>query len=323
MQASLVGSSHLQFMNDGAQPNQPGSIGETPNQGRVFSPIPHRNLPPGAQDKEGVLSPTSRQVLGNLMGLHQQNRPQTNIVLQQDTIVEQPEKEQNLDNTNDYSHDEQMAFEMRTAHQGIEHSEAIRIQQSQLVDKERRTNIKYQQSEQVKNKRNDLNRQATIETDQDFNNRDESMTKYSQSVYGGRKSKVTEVGSKESRTDQIQQNLQFIEHQVNLGQKNMHGVSSNILSNSKSPFSNGRNSGQVLSPSSAAQGQMINIGKLVNQQSASNPNKPVIASQTEKSFFKPPTNNLNTSQMANTGMQGAKPMVTGSSFYNATMAKTK
>lgn len=42
------------------------------------------------------------------------------------------------------------------------------------------------------------------------------MTKYSQSVYG-RKSKVTEAGSKESRTDQIQQNLQFIENQVNLG----------------------------------------------------------------------------------------------------------
>ena len=41
--------------------------------------------------------------------------------------------------------------------------------------------------------------------------------------------------------------------------------------------------------------------------------KPLIPTSTEKSFYKP--------QMGNTGMQGAK--VTGSSFYNATMAKTK
>lgn len=88
MQASLVGSSHLQFMNDAGAAPQPGSIGQTPNQGRAFSPIPHRNLPPGAQDKEAMLSPTSRQMLGNLMGLQQQSRPQTNIVLQQETIPE-------------------------------------------------------------------------------------------------------------------------------------------------------------------------------------------------------------------------------------------
>ena len=67
---------------------------------------------------------------------------------------------------------------------------------------------------------------------------------------------------------------------------------------------------------------MVNIGKLVNQPSGHH-QRAAIPSQTEKSFFKPPTNNLNTSQMANTGMQGARPAATGSSFYNATMAKTK
>lgn len=128
MHASLAGSSHLQFMNEPGAANRPGAIGETPNQGRTFSPIPHRNLPPGAQDKETVLSPTSRQMLGNLMGLHQQSRPQTNIVLQQETILEQPEKEQNLDNTNDYSHDEQMHVARRAANPQQREDEAIRIQ---------------------------------------------------------------------------------------------------------------------------------------------------------------------------------------------------
>ena len=128
MQASLAGSSHLQFMNDAAATNQPGSIGETPNQGRTFSPIPHKNLLPGAQDKEAVLSPTSRQMLGNLMGLHQQSRPQTNIVLQQETILEQPEKEQNLDNTNDYSYDEQMQMARQAARTKYQEGDAMRLQ---------------------------------------------------------------------------------------------------------------------------------------------------------------------------------------------------
>ena len=85
------------------------------------------------------------------------------------------------------------------------------------------------------------------------------MTKYSQSQYC-RKSKVTEGGA--SRVDQqIQQDLQFIENKVNLGgHRNYQGTNST----SKSPFSKGRNSGQILSPTSAAAGQMVNIGQLVN-----------------------------------------------------------
>ena len=47
-------------------------------------------------------------MIGNLMALQQQTRPQTNLVYSQEAIPEQPENEQNLDNTNDYSMDEQM-----------------------------------------------------------------------------------------------------------------------------------------------------------------------------------------------------------------------
>jgi hypothetical protein len=68
---------------------------------------------------------------------------------------------------------------------------------------------------------------------------------------------------------------------------------------------------------------MINIGQAL--QSAGHNNrgqKPVIPTSTEKSFYKPA--NLNQSNFGNTGMQGApRPSQTGSSFYNATMAKTK
>jgi len=66
---------------------------------------------------------------------------------------------------------------------------------------------------------------------------------------------------------------------------------------------------------------MINIGQALA--GAGQPGQPAIPSNTEKSFFKH-HNNLNQSHMANTGMTGApKPTVTASSFYNATMAKTK
>lgn len=148
MQASLVGSSHLHFANDAATAPQPGGIGQTPNHGRAFSPIPHRHQAPGAQDKEAVLSPTSRQVLGNLMGLQHQSRPQTNIVLQQETIPEQPEKEQNLDNTNDYSQDEQQQeFARNAALAGNPEGQAIRIQNGNQVQNEGRRHIQYQQSE--------------------------------------------------------------------------------------------------------------------------------------------------------------------------------
>jgi len=43
---------------------------------------------------------------------------------------------------------------------------------------------------------------------------------------------------------------------------------------------------------------------------------------TGKSFYKQQSN-LNNSNMAMTGMGGVNPKMTGSSFYNATMAKTK
>ena len=65
---------------------------------------------------------------------------------------------------------------------------------------------------------------------------------------------------------------------------------------------------------------MVNIG-----QALAGAGQPAqgIPTSTEKSFFKQ-QNNLNQSHMANTGMTGApKPTATASSFYNATMAKTK
>ena len=65
----LAGSSHLQFLNDGVGQPRPGAIGETPNQGRAFSPIPHQHGMSGAQEREGALSPTSGSMIGNLMAL--------------------------------------------------------------------------------------------------------------------------------------------------------------------------------------------------------------------------------------------------------------
>jgi hypothetical protein len=72
---------------------------------------------------------------------------------------------------------------------------------------------------------------------------------------------------------------------------------------------------------------MINIGLALQSAGQKGQSimssKPLIPTSTEKSFYKP-HNNLNQSNFGNTGMQGApKPSVTGSSFYNATMAKTK
>ena len=76
----------------------------------------------------------------------------------------------------------------------------------------------------------------------------------------------------------------------------------------------------MLSPG-ASGSQMINIGQALA--GAGVAAQPTIPAHTEKSFFKH-HGNLNQSHMANTGMAGApKPTVTGSSFYNATMAKTK
>ena len=74
-----------------------GLVGETPNQERMFSPIPQQNKAPGLYNynMKDSISP-SRQF----------NRPATNLVHPSDTIQELPEKEQNMDNTNDYSEDE-------------------------------------------------------------------------------------------------------------------------------------------------------------------------------------------------------------------------
>jgi len=147
MQASLAGSSHLQFMNNSGNP---GHIGETPNQERMFSPIPHQNT--------NGLSP-NKQVY----------RPPTNLVHPQDTIQELPEKEGNMDNTNDYEEE---------------------IKENQIVMK----NLKSEQQRTIDRVLNiQHNKHQSIETDleQDFNNRDEQMTSYSKSIYG-RKSKVSQ-----------------------------------------------------------------------------------------------------------------------------------
>ena len=71
-------------------------------------------------------------------------------------------------------------------------------------------------------------------------------------------------------------------------------------------------------------GQMINFGhhgQTIVSKDKDLPNP----SSTGKSFFKGGQSNMGQSQMANTGMAGApNPMkMTGNSFYNATMAKTK
>lgn len=167
---------------------------------------------------------------------------------------------------------------------------------------------------------------TTNEIDFDFNERDEEMrmSQYSKDNFNyGRKSKVSQVSK--ANTNQIEQNLNFIENQVNLGQKGFSGINSG----SKSPFSsalnNDRKTGALLSPGASANG-MINIGQALA--SAGVPNqgqKPQIPTNTERSFFKQGVSKLvDQSQMTNTGMAGApKAMATGSSFYNATMAKTK
>ena len=146
------------------------------------------------------------------------------------------------------------------------------------------------------------------------------MSQYSKSMHG-RKSKVSQV-SKYSRanTNQIEQNLNFIENHVNLAQgRNYAGINSNSKSPFSSAFNQERKSGVLLSPG-ASGNQMINIGQALA--GAGQAGQPAIPTNTEKSFFK--HNNVNQSHMANTGMAGApKPTVTGSSFYNATMAKTK
>lgn len=79
MQASLAGSSHLQFVGPAR-----GDSDQSKDH-RVFSPVPSQNLGPGG------VSP------------FQYARPDTNIVYPQDTILELPDREQNPDNTNDYS----------------------------------------------------------------------------------------------------------------------------------------------------------------------------------------------------------------------------
>ena len=162
MQASLAGSSHLQFMNDSGN----AGYGETSNQERMFSPIPQQNRAPGSFASKEVISP-SRQF----------NRPATNLVHPSDTIQELPEKEQNMDNTDDFSEDEM-------------HRNANII-----------NNV---QSEQQKSAERILKvgkAKQSIETDQDFNNREEEMSQYSKSMYG-RKSKVSQVSvSKYSRAN--------------------------------------------------------------------------------------------------------------------------
>ena len=73
----------------------------------------------------------------------------------------------------------------------------------------------------------------SIETDQDFNCRDDETSQYSKSIIG-RKSKVSQFSK--ANTNQIESNLNFIENQVNQGYHN------------KSPFSQAERK-SVLSPS--------------------------------------------------------------------------
>ena len=145
----------------------------------------------------------------------------------------------------------------------------------------------------------------SIETDQDFNCRDdreEDASQLSKSQLGA-KSKFS--GLSKANSNVIEQNLNFIDNMVNQGSTNPPRISNN-----KTPIS--QKSG--LSPH-AVSGQYINIAM------ATQAGQPPLPSQTQKSFFK---GNLNNSHMGATGMTGApNPKATGSSFYNATMAKTK
>lgn len=165
----------------------------------------------------------------------------------------------------------------------------------------------------------------THEGDLDFNNRDEEMrmSQYSKDNFNyGRKSKVSQVSK--ANTNQIEQNLNFIENQVNLGQHGFNGINSGTKSPFSSALNNDRKTGAIISPGASANG-MVNIGQaLANAGVPNQGQKPAIPNSTERSFYKQGVSKLNHSQMTNTGMAGApKAMATGSSFYNATMAKTK
>ena len=113
----------------------------------------------------------------------------------------------------------------------------------------------------------------------------------------GRKSKVSAFSK--ANTNQIEANLDFIAQQVNMG--------TNLPAHNRTPFSQAsRRAGNAMSPS-------VNSGVTPMGQ----------ALQTGKSFYKP-VSQLNNSNMNMTGMAGApNPKMTGSSFYNATMAKTR
>lgn len=134
------------------------------------------------------------------------------------------------------------------------------------------------------------NAKKSMESDFELNNRVDESSNYQQSVVG-RKSKVSQFSK--ANTNAIESNLNFIENHLN---QNPHVA----MSNNKSPFSQqDRKSGPPMSPT------------------ANNTNQGAIPQSTQKSFYK----NQN---MAKTGMSGApNPKMTGSSFYNATMAKTK
>ena len=128
---------------------------------------------------------------------------------------------------------------------------------------------------------------ATIDSnvDNDFNNRDEKMSDYSYAM-GMQKSKDSNMHMANPSQGQLDANLQFIENQIG------HAKAQFSQEIEKSPMTNDQ-----MSRGSAAQN---------------------IIMRTEKSFYPNQQNNM----MA-TGMVGAKPMQTGSSFYNATMAKTE
>lgn len=138
----------------------------------------------------------------------------------------------------------------------------------------------------------DQQRHITIDTnnDADLNNRDDDMTAYSQF---GRKS--VGVHSKASKTtQQIDQNMRDIENRIDQDRQR-------FPERITSP-----------KPSGPHQREPPTTDQRSNQPYA-------IPHQTEKSFFK----KTNHQQMTSTGMQGAQPLKTGSSFYNATMAKTE
>lgn len=144
----------------------------------------------------------------------------------------------------------------------------------------------------------------SLESDYELNNRDDDVSQHSKSLVGGygRKSKASLSQFSKANTNQIEQNLAFIENQVNQGSQPYQ------RSNTKSPVAQEyRPSGPPLSPS-AGSGR-VNVGQAQNSNAMNQ--------SSEKSFFK-------NQSMNKTGMSGApNPKMTGSSFYNATMAKTK